>query len=160
MLSSPVTGHNKAKKVAASNSAFTRFLYWFSNQLGRIQGDKHPDSKKLVIELGFNHLKMLVEKTHISVYLLQSDLKFKELPFVWKIISRIFYPKSDLGDGLVPYQDIRKHNIIEIPSRSIVDQPFTHTSPIGITKMGRFSKTDLKIVWEKLIFTVVIQNNP
>ncbi len=159
MLNSPVTGHNKAKKVAASTSVATRFLYWFSNLLGRMQGDKHPDSKKLVIELSLNHMDRLFIETHVPVYLLQSELRYNELPFVWKIISRIFYPKSQLGDGLVPYQDIRKHNIIEIPSRSIADQPFTHTSPIAITKMGRLSKTDLNKVWENLINTVVLKSN-
>ncbi len=159
MLHTPVTGHSKARKITSNDAVLTRLLYWLGNLLGRIQGDKHPDSKKLAIELGCNHLDKLFKDSKIKVYLLQSGLKHKELPFVWKILSGIFYPKSELGDGLIPYQVIGNQNVIEIPSKSIANQPLTHTSTIGVTKVAYFSKIDLKDVWDKLIHAVVFKSN-
>ncbi len=158
LLNSPLCGQIFAKNFLLKHPSKHSFFYRFLNFIGKIEGDKNPDSYEALKELSIDHLDIAVSRT-VKVFFLQSCLEYSEFNPSWKLSSRISYGKTLTGDGMVEYQSIGFRNFILILPKQLTDKPLTHNSVTGLPRWIAQSKVDYLDLWKSLINITLINNN-
>ncbi len=108
-LNTPLFGVKKTNRIGLSNSFQSKTLVFFAKLLSFILGDKKAEVRNSMIDLGSNYvdkLEQFLKNNEIEYHLYYIQLKYNELNLFWKLMSKSYYDKNNLGDGVVDFTGI------------------------------------------------------